>query len=461
MATLCKVVEVVVPGSIGAVGVTGVGFEPTAIIVLGTGSTLNTTAANCNLQLGAAVSSTSRFALNVNSTDAGASSVTRRVHADDRCYLKADNNGDTQTAFDLDSLDADGFTLDWLAVADEGDTVFVMCLGGDINQAAIIAFDSPTSTGTEGYTGAGFQPECVIIGSIGLDTAPGNSATQMNFGWGFAISSTARGALGLFSNSAQADAITEHGHLATHVVNMPLSAAGIFIQADFESMDADGFTLDWTDIDATPRLCWALCLAGGDYAVGAFTQPATDITVSTSVNFRTAGLLLMSANDASNSASEADLSISFGMASTTGGNIAQGCIWGGDLDAADPMQADSDCDDAAVIKMIAPGTTTVTGEATFAAPTGSAFRLAWTGVDGTQRLGTYLAFGPGIAGGGGGGGGGSGGGGGGGGNGGGNNGGGGGGGPGGGGGGGGPPGLTRRTIVGQRRLRRRGLIQIF
>ncbi len=127
-----------------------------------------------------------------------------------------------------------------------------------------------------GVTGVGFQPKVVMF--FGNDSAADGTTTNAREFFGAATSSSARAAIAAagpngganpnkrkwFSNALAIANITEG---ATATLNT---------SADFVSMDADGFTLNWTVCDATARIVNYIAIGGTDVTntyVGSFTTP--------------------------------------------------------------------------------------------------------------------------------------------------------------------------------------------
>src|SRR5215467_2320173 len=99
------------------------------------------------------------------------------------------------------------------------------------------SFAANTVTGNQAVTGVGFQPKAVLLFSTGAtatgDVAP--AAISGTYNIGFATDSTHRAALSLFD--------TGYGH--SNAAIQYLADQGSPPVADFVSMDAGGFTINW------------------------------------------------------------------------------------------------------------------------------------------------------------------------------------------------------------------------
>lgn len=131
----------------------------------------------------------------------------------------------------------------------------------------------PAATGNQSVTGAGFQPKALLFFSS-ENTADGTGSGGMRYGYGMAVSSTSRAAVGFISRSGLADSDSRHDN--TKCVLLCDLSANALIAADLVSMDADGFTLNWTTVDATQRIINYLALGGDDLTGVAIKQFQTN-----------------------------------------------------------------------------------------------------------------------------------------------------------------------------------------
>lgn len=131
-------------------------------------------------------------------------------------------------------------------------------------------FNQPTSTGTQGITGVGFSPKCLFLMSVGQasQTTPQSEARLSR---GAASGAGAQGHSWIGDLHAADPTVTARRHSETNLIthgtpNATGSSSTIDAEADLDSFDSDGFTLDWTTADATARE--VLYLALGDAASG-------------------------------------------------------------------------------------------------------------------------------------------------------------------------------------------------
>lgn len=396
MAFNCKAGTFAIPGSTGNLGVTGVGFQPKAVLLFGSPQSSDAAGADAVFCIGMAVSSSSRVSHAFTSDDAAATSASANFVSAARCVdLFPDGSlGSSLGRADFVSFDTDGFTLNWSVAPGTGRVHYLAFGGDDLTNVALASFSSPGSTGNSAVTGVGFQPDCIL----GLLVAIGsNSNTYSNFG--AAISSSERFAASWMSRNAVATSETFRTLRSDRCVST-LNASGdaTLLEADFVSMDSDGFTLNWSKVSGT-RTYYALCLKGGQYAAGVDTQKtSTGTKATTGVGFEPAGLLLTSACHTSSSSVQTNSRIAFGAASSA---TSRWSLWAGDSDNQADTIADNDADTAACLKMLTEGTPTLDAEADLDSFDSDGFTLDWVTADATAREFAYLAFGDAAAGGGG------------------------------------------------------------
>jgi hypothetical protein len=149
---------------------------------------------------------------------------------------------------------------------------------------------SPTSTGNVSYTGIGFQPKLVKFFCVDKDASLGSPLVLM---FGAAASSSQRWSGFICSTDAQVNAQVASAQTAAACVQVRYDdGASTTLQgvADFVSMDADGFTLNWTTVVAAGHPFQYEALGGADLTnvfVGTFdTGTATGNLAITGVGFQ-------------------------------------------------------------------------------------------------------------------------------------------------------------------------------
>jgi hypothetical protein len=148
---------------------------------------------------------------------------------------------------------------------------------------------SPTSTGSVAYTGIGFQPKLVKFFCVDKDASSGAPLVLM---FGAAASSSQRWCGYICSTDAQINSQISISQTTANCIQVryqdgaSTSHQGI---ADFVSMDADGFTLNWSGVVAAGHPIQYEALGGTDLTnvfVGTFdTGTATGNLAITGVGF--------------------------------------------------------------------------------------------------------------------------------------------------------------------------------
>lgn len=296
--------------------VSSLGFQPKALLLWTSGHVGSTDAfagATYHRSFGVVVSTTSRFAMSNSAEDATASARNGKAWRNDACLL---SNIDTGGGFplsdgqlDLVSFDADGFTL----VPDDAfprDTrVIYWALGGaDLTNTAIIIGAVPDANGPLGYTGVGFQPDCVLFLSCYATSATTGDGSDGHFMMGAASGPLSTDQWVFSVNGDDAVATTQSIRYGKSGECLALSdisgGTGIGIRASLDSFDADGFTLNFLANDGlTLGQFAALCLRGGQYAAKTgTTQTDTSTPIPVTAGFQAGGGLVVSVCDAEHSA---------------------------------------------------------------------------------------------------------------------------------------------------------------
>ena len=121
---------------------------------------------------------------------------------------------------------------------------------------------SPASTGNQATTGVGFQPKIVLF-FANPATADGANGFSRNF-FGAGVSSSSRFAIDENNNN----------DTATHTASkcfVVTGAGSVTIDADLVSLDADGFTVNWTTV-SSGMIVQYVALGGADLSNVAIKQ---------------------------------------------------------------------------------------------------------------------------------------------------------------------------------------------
>jgi len=385
--------------STGTQSITGVGFQPKAVIFFWTKNTTNgTSSANGVMGIGFAGGSpiansgvVTSAQDNVGTTNTGwRESATYSI-----ITLNATTNPPTLAAqASVTSFDADGFTLNWQTADASADIIHFIALGGtDITNVKVGQFTGPVATGNFSYTGVGFQPDLVMLAfpdrtATTLDAV--QAAGALNIGM---FTSTSQGAIGWGSRAGQTTITHAHTLSDAHsIYGIRRNAADQI--ATFTSMDASGFTLNYSTVGGQAPYIY-IALQGGQYKIGSFSKNTSAGTQSvTGVGFQPTGLMLFSHNStATNGTVEtADpaASMSIGAAS---GPAVNGTVWMHDKSIIN-TDVNMISHNNLVMRMGASNNgITDYGQASLSSFDTNGFTLNWSSSDATARRILYLAIG--------------------------------------------------------------------
>lgn len=222
----------------GAHAVTGVGFQPTALLVCGGDSPDQVSLkANARFNLGLAVSPNQAMMYShdddaLATINSGKNSLTTRLANQ---HMDAGSNAQTWT-----SMDADGWTYTTNTAPTTGRPagyIAIKCLRAYLGNTNL-----PTSAGSHSVTGVGFQPKAGFFFSIAAPTTA--SADDDQFSFGFAESSTAQFVAGGFSDDGVADSVASHFSSSQNLFRATTAYPGaVEEEATFSAWGSDGFNL--------------------------------------------------------------------------------------------------------------------------------------------------------------------------------------------------------------------------
>ena len=302
----------------------------------------------------------------------------------------------------LQSLDSNGFTLNWTTNAAGANIVNYIALGGDTS-ASVGSFNLANAAGPQASPATGFKPSFVMFLHAG-DGATDTNNADAELGIGFAQSSSARGATVYASENVKPTApgwqqLTNKAiaFLSHTTGGLPVAAG----QADFVSMDNNGFTINVTTPSGAGT--WGvgyLALRGGRVTTGVFNENiATGTQSPATLAFKPNGVMLASRNLATGAGVNA-ARLSIGAAGLgTGGAIINGNVWAQDLSGqsaggANSTRANMYNDATNIISMGVNSAATNIDQATLQSLNLGSFTLDWTVVSGTAREILYWAIGP-------------------------------------------------------------------
>ena len=401
MALLAKTISFTQKsGGTGGQSVTGVGFQPSVVILMASERTADGTGAGFRQCIGMASGSTNRGCVWMGSKDNVATSACGRSLVTNRVLQFASETANTTPTLladaDFSSLDSDGFSLNWWTNDNANRIIVALCLGGsDLNAAYVGTFTTGTALGNQSVTGVGFRPDGLLLlshdsGSTGLQL---NATTTI----GAVASPTERAVMVTRSRDNQATKSTiryENGAKAISIVSS--SANSVISEADFSSFDSDGFSINWTTIPAS-HLVLFLAVKGCNVGVGSFsgntTTQGTGTQGVTGLGFKPKALMLFSHVTNINASVQTGARRSVGVATSTS---ERGCLWLGDANGGSTSIVNQNLDRTKVVKSMSEATSagaTLNAAADFSSFDQDGFSVSWSTVDASARDICYLAFG--------------------------------------------------------------------
>lgn len=238
--------------STGNQAYTGVGFQPTALIVFAgkfSTSPLDQSTNGSGL-FGFATSSSARGMVAWRNQNGSNPQVAKHRQSTQRLV----STTTTFTEADFVSFDSDGFTLNYTTAGGSADVFYYLALRGP--QFKVSSFNQATSTGNQALTGAGFTPKAAIMMSAN-DVSGNNDAAQANarisFGW--ATDTSARSSLWMGETDNVSTTVSSRNLDRGKLLKLMTEGASPTVNAaaDHVSFDSDGQTINWTTADGTAR----------------------------------------------------------------------------------------------------------------------------------------------------------------------------------------------------------------
>lgn len=281
----------------GSQAVTGVGFTPKAILFWMSGSSAasGTWQSDVRQSIGFTSGAAESYSVAGASDDAAADSNTgRRIAA--KCVTVIDVDGATTIGeADLTSFGADGFTLNWTDAPATAHNINFLAIGGADVQAKVVNWTSPTATGNKAVAGVGFTPDVVLHASYGNPSAVPSSLANHSLGFGSMDASGGQWTNALHSTDALATSDTGRYQRTDKTIAVLNGPSALAEEAAFVSMDADGFTTNWTTAVASAVQYISLALSGVSAKVGNFAKTTAAAPASqsvTGVGFQPGAVLL-------------------------------------------------------------------------------------------------------------------------------------------------------------------------
>lgn len=297
---------------------------------------------------------------------------------------------------DLTSWDSNGFTLNWTTNDSTPYIIHFIAIAGSDVEARVVDWTMRTSNGNSSVTGVGFQPDVVFHAHGGhtfTAAAPANLAVGA-FGLGVMDADGDEWAFANWSVDNQGTSDTQRGQVTDAAIysfnnNLTVQKRGAWV-----SMDADGFTMNWTttNSNAASRV-FSLALRGLNVKPGSFLKSnaaAPTTQQITGGEFKPS--LVMLASTQSTTQANPVAHARFGLGASDGNTEASSARQ--DENAASFANVDAIDKTSKVFVKVDNGTPAIDAEADFAGFNSDGFNLNWTTNDAVQTQILYLSLAP-------------------------------------------------------------------
>lgn len=399
-----KQIVITSPGATGDQTYTGVGFQGKLLIIhsvaRANGDTHTGAGIHAGLAMGAAVSSSSMWALGGYSRDNQTAGDANAARSDTLC-IRLYFTGANRNAASFVAWTSDGFTLNWSTVSATDSRQYICTvIGGNDVSVAIGYSNAGGSTGNQSVTGLSFQPNTLIFADNRLSSGaiPGTGAFFRPM-MGFVDSAGNQGSWAGDSHDATTTSTTTSAQsTSAAIINSATAASDIDRRATFVSYNSDGFTLNFSTLDASVALSskYMYIALNVPYSLVGVTdqRTSTGTTDITTTGFTPKFIALGGDGTTSTNGASQDERFSVGFAVGSGSGD-QGTVTLHDKDA----QADTDTSSAFTTGKILQWITANHGspstivQAAISAISNGLFTINYDTVDATARKVIYLAMG--------------------------------------------------------------------
>jgi hypothetical protein len=397
MSSYAKIGSFQNPASTGSQSVTGVGFQPKAVIIWGA----NTAASppeitDFNYWSFGWTDGTNHVAMTSLGLDNVVATVNNRAISTSAIIIAHDSSNTVQHRATFTSFNADGFTINWSNIFGSQQRYWVyLAIGGTDISIKSGSFTINTSTGDQAITGVGFLPTGYFLTTDAFTTTPTNGGTNIIVsGW----ADGTRQAVSTVRSDNAANPANTYRYQRTSKISAVLNTGGTTVfDASAVSLDSDGFTININPAPATAYIHYYLAFRGMTAYAGTFTEQASTGTQAvTGVGFAPGCVLFQQVGAAASSSINNDSKFGLGGMSRS----AQRSVWVGDLDNASAVTARrySQTEVISVYTPTATGTSsTPLAIAAYSSLDSDGFTVNWTTNDGTSREILFFALSAGEA----------------------------------------------------------------
>jgi len=321
--------------------------------------------------------------------DAVGTSNTARGHKNDKCAVFMDYNANILAEAHLDSWDINNFVLDWTVNNGNAYNIGYILLSGSGVSAKVVYWTTPTSTGNKAVTGVGFSPKALI--HLGRNQTIFGTAANLSSCIGIVDDNSNEFALSMYSQDAQTASVAARSifQKSFHTLSSTTASSEI---ANHVSMNADGFTNNFTTVLASAMQVSTLCLSGIEVKIGNFTK-TTNVSVPvdqavTGLGFQPLALMFIHAVSTVYDAIAVNLRAGLGIADID----TEFAVHYNDNHGADPTDTDDLVKTDKCLVLSANIPSTIIAEADLKTLDSDGFTLTWTTNNALANKIVYLAL---------------------------------------------------------------------
>lgn len=277
----------ILSGTSGNVSVTGVGFKPTLIKIMGYAP--NSLQNDFRFGMGAASGPTTdeQFCLAIYATTGGATTQNKKTFRDLLFFALGENSAVTHE-MTLVSFDNDGFTVNLATATPTNISMNVVLI--DLVDVAVSKFWLPNVNGNVTATGLAFQPTAIeVFPEFSSVHENVNSDARITMG---AATASQQYCITVASEDSVSTTVTSRFQTSSSIMAVYNTIAGagetaLSLEYDFVGFTSDGFTLNAVAAVGFSQNLSYIAYGAANAKVGTFTQPVADSTVSvTGVGFQ-------------------------------------------------------------------------------------------------------------------------------------------------------------------------------
>lgn len=296
---------------------------------------------------------------------------------------------------DLQSWDETSFTLRWTTNNATPYVINYLVIGGPDVSAKVVEWTMAGAAGNRSVTGVGFRPNAVLHahGTHAFTAALPANIAGAGFGLGAMDADGDQWSTAFFTVDNSAPTDTQRGQQTDAALYSFNNGLTVQKKASWVSMDADGFTVNFTTAAAGAARVVSLALKGVNVKPGSFLKttdaaPATQTIAG--VGFRPTAVLLTSAQDLTRAAPVNHSR--FGIGASDGVSQGSSAITDQNAVATTSVRAVNKTSKAFIVADT--NDSTIGAEANLSTLNSDGFSLSWTTNNAVQTEILYLAVAP-------------------------------------------------------------------